>query len=152
MMVMRGVLLAVALLLAAGCSSPLDPPRASRVEGVPIPNNAVDIPREPFITREGKPIYLSTPETFAGYRIPGASFRQLWRWYEREMPQRQDWRTWPWCEQDDPSTIGSTYGGQKVYYRSRTNQMLLIIIMEAREAGRPRELGVLIGVHEAKCP
>jgi hypothetical protein len=81
-------LMGAILVLAAACGgapTALDPPKVASIERVPIPRSA---------TQDQS----LTSASDVGYRVPGASFRDLTDWYDRQMPEGQTFGRWQWCD------------------------------------------------------
>lgn len=113
---------------------PLNPPRESQIEGVPIPFAAEDA----GIKTEGAGLVLQTE----GYRVKDASYSELKDWYEGLMPKGQSWNDWLWCSNAPKG--GKTFD-QRTYGSSVREQLLVVAIM----ADDPPS--ILISVTSERC-
>lgn len=121
--------LALAAVVAAcgGGPDPLDPPSASGIEGVPVPNGAQ------LRSDVSGPID-------AAYTVPGTTYSALVAWYQRNMPDGSAFGGWEWC---DVSAHDTLHG--KIYHQPGTNRILGVTI----SSGDPP--GILIG-HDDSGP
>ena len=119
---------------AAKPKGPLNPPRESQIEGVPIPFTAEDAGLKPS---EGSLVVQK-----AGYRVKEASFLELKDWYEGLMPKGQPWGDWWWCP--DAPKGGQTFD-QRTYGSFDRGQLLVVGIL----ADDPPS--ILISVLDEEC-
>lgn len=114
--------LVVALLAVAGCAQDDGAELAGRdsgIHGVPIPSTA---------ERDGD----------AGWTVPGSSFEEVVEFYEREMPEGQDWRGWAWCDTGGGETIHAhiyARPGRRVLAVAITNDDPPAIVIGADRSG-----------------
>lgn len=101
------------LVLAAACgagTSTLDPPKASSIESVPLPQAAVE---ERSLAGERN----------VAYRVPGVTFQELSAWYDHQLPSGQAFGQWAWC---DGHTSAVSHG--RIYYRPGSTRILLVTV------------------------
>lgn len=118
-----------------GQKGPLNPPRESKVEGVPIPFTAEDAGLKP-------PAKGSLVVQQEGYKVKEASYSELKDWYEGLMPKGQPWSSWWWCS-DAPK--GDQTFDQRTYGSFVREQLLVVTIT----ADNPP--GILISITDEGC-
>lgn len=111
---------AVACSSSSGDSENGDAPQApvgpvSEVEGVPIPENAVHRETDASGT--------------ALYDVEAVNFSDIVDYYEDQMPSRNDWQDWLWC--DGTNLIGVSLPPPAIerdYYKDGSPEMLHVVL------------------------
>jgi hypothetical protein len=129
------VLVLMVMVAACGGRAGLDPPKASTVQGVPIPRAAApgaDWLLDPTLSES------------ASYLVPGVAFDDLRAWYDRQLPIGQPFGQWAWCDTlAGPDSVMRTYGDSQ--------HTLSVSMLRAQPGSREGDPAVGVGVGLGDC-